>query len=183
MTFDILSAVRQAQCGDRDAFGAVIEHFEPTVFAIVLRRLGNRSEAREVTQDVFLRAIRKIDQLQEPAAFPGWIKQIAVRTAINRAVRRPPESPSAPENFGALSASDDLGPQSCAIDAERATALRDGLTRLGSTDRDTLQAFYFDGQSLREMSERFDCPVGTIKRRLHTARARLKDELLELQPA
>ena len=183
MTFDILDAVRKAQAGDRDAFGTVIRHFEPTVFAIVLRRLRNRSEAREVTQDVFLRAVRKIDQLQEPAAFPGWIKQIAVRTAINRAVRRGPETPSAPENFGSLAEGDDLGPQSCAIDAERRAKLRDGLTRLGATDRSTLEAFYFDGQSLREMSERFDCPVGTIKRRLHTARARLKDELLDLQPA
>ena len=183
MTFDVLQAVQRAQAGDREAFGEVIAHFEPTVFAIVLRRLGNRSEAREVTQDVFLRAIRKIGQLQEPAAFPGWIKQIAVRTAINRAVRRPPEMPSAPENFGGLSEEAERGPQSAAIDAERAVALRAGLTRLGQTDRDTLQAFYFDGQSLREMSERFDCPVGTIKRRLHTARARLKEELLDLQPA
>ena len=183
MTFDILSAVRLAKAGDTEAFGRVIAHFEPTVFAIVMRRLGNRSEAAEVTQDVFLRAIRKIEQLQEPAAFPGWIKQIAVRTAINRAVRRPPETASAPENFGSLADEPAAGPQSVAIDSERAEALRDGMTRLGQTDRDTLQAFYFDGQSLREMSERFDCPVGTIKRRLHTARARLKDELLDLQPA
>ena len=183
MTFDMLTAVRDAQRGDQDALGRVIAHFEPTVFAIVMRRLGNRSEAREVTQDVFVRAIRKLGQLQEPAAFPGWIKSIAVRTAINRAVRRPPEMPSAPENFGALAEGSEAGPQSTAIRSEQADALRSGLTRLGQTDRETLTAFYFEGQSLREMSEKFDCPVGTIKRRLHTARARLKDELLDLQPA
>ena len=183
MTFDILTAVRSAQAGDREAMGRVIAHFEPTVFAIVLRRLGNRSEAREVTQDVFLRAVRKIDQLQEPAAFPGWIKQIAVRTAINRAVRRPPETPSAPENFGALAEGADREPSAVAMQTEDAASVRDGITRLGETDRATLQAFYFDGRSLREMSEQFDCPVGTIKRRLHTARARLKNELLDLQPA
>ena len=183
MTPDILSAVRQAQAGDRDAMGCVISHFEPTVFAIVMRRLGNRSEAREVTQDVFLRAVRKIGQLQEAAAFPGWIKQIAVRTAINRAVRRGPELPSDPENFGALADGPEIGPQTTAIRIEEAHELRQGLTRLGETDRATLQAFYFDGRSLREMSEQFECPIGTIKRRLHTARARLKDELGCLQPA
>ena len=182
MTLDILTAVRDAQAGDREAFGRVIAHFEDTVFAIVMRRLGNRSEALEVTQEVFLRAVQKIGQLDEPAAFPGWIKTIATRTAINRAVRKPPEIASDPENFGGVTA-DGTDPQTHFADAEQAAAVRDGIDRLGETDRETLQAFYFGGSSLREMSEQFDCPVGTIKRRLHTARARLKDELLDLQPA
>jgi RNA polymerase sigma-70 factor (ECF subfamily) len=56
------------------------------------------------------------------------------------------------------------------------------MTRLRELDRRTLLAFYFEGQSLIEMSDRFQSPVGTIKRRLHTARNRLKDELAQLQP-
>ncbi|MEI8021607.1 MAG: sigma factor-like helix-turn-helix DNA-binding protein, partial [Schlesneria sp.] len=57
-----------------------------------------------------------------------------------------------------------------------------GLKRLRSLDRQTLVAFYFEGQSLIEMSDRFRSPVGTIKRRLHTARIRLREELAHLQP-
>ncbi|HYW80125.1 MAG TPA: sigma factor-like helix-turn-helix DNA-binding protein, partial [Thermoguttaceae bacterium] len=52
--------------------------------------------------------------------------------------------------------------------------------RLRAMDRDTLVAFYFHGRSLIEMSEKFDSPVGTIKRRLHTARKRLAEELESL---
>lgn len=183
MTATILSDVIAAQKGDRAAFGQVVEQFEPTVFAIVLKRLGNRSEALEVTQDVFIRALRKIDQLSEPAAFPGWIKQIAIRTAINRAVRRAPETATAPENFGALAATNERSPFDGLVDAEQAEAVRDSLSKLKDIDRSTLLAFYFDGQSVAEMADAFAVPVGTIKRRLHTARARLKEHLVDLVPA
>ena len=47
----------------------------------------------------------------------------------------------------------------------------------------SLIAFYFEGRSLQEMSDSFDSPVGTIKRRLHTARHRLREELSVLNPA
>ena len=56
---------------------------------------------------------------------------------------------------------------------ERARHVQSGLRQLGRMDRETLEAFYVDGQSLVEMSDRFDAPVGTIKRRLHVARKRL----------
>ena len=183
MTAPILTDVIAARGGDRAAFGRLIEQFQPTVLAIVMRRLGNRSEAIEVTQDVFIRAMRKIDQLSEPAAFPGWLKQIAVRTAINRAVRRPPETATAPENFGGLTDGHEVSPFEGLVDTERAQAVREGLAELKDVDRRTLVAFYFDGQSVAEMAEAFAVPAGTIKRRLHTARARLKDRLGALQPA
>ncbi len=53
---------------------------------------------------------------------------------------------------------------------------------MGRLDRETLQAFYFEGRSLQEMSDDFRSPIGTIKRRLHTARNRLRDQLAKLEP-
>ena len=55
--------------------------------------------------------------------------------------------------------------------------LRKGLQRLKTLDRETLEAFYLRGQSLKQMSRDFETPVGTIKRRLHVARHRLKKQL------
>lgn len=177
----ILHLVIRAQRGDREAFGELAREFETAVFAIVLRRLRNRSEALEVTQDVFMRALRKLPQLREPERFAGWLKRIAVRMSINRAVRRPRETCQAPESFTAISLRP--SPMDRALLTERADQVRSGLKQLRPLDRDTLLAFYFEGQSLKEMSDRFESPVGTIKRRLHTARHRLKAALGELQPA
>ena len=55
--------------------------------------------------------------------------------------------------------------------------------KMRELDRRTLMAFYFEGQSLKQMSDQFDSPIGTIKRRLHTARNRLKEMLTEMQSA
>jgi RNA polymerase sigma-70 factor (ECF subfamily) len=65
--------------------------------------------------------------------------------------------------------------------SERVAQVRAGLDRLGEIDRSTLVAFYLEGRSLQEMSSDFSTPVGTIKRRLHTARARLREQLAEPQ--
>lgn len=177
---EVLELVRDAQTGDRESFGRLAMRFEATVFAIVLRRLRNRSEAREVTQDVFLQVMRKLDQLREPERFVGWLKQIAVRMAINRAVRRPPEVSPGMETVVALKL-DRANPLESLMQQEDAGRVRGGLSRLRDLDRQTLVAFYFEGRSLKEMSDQFDSPVGTIKRRLHTARNRLRDELVGSQ--
>ena len=67
-----------------------------------------------------------------------------------------------------------------AIEGERSQHVKEGLKNLGSMDRETLEAFYCNGRSLIEMSEEFDAPVGTIKRRLHVARKRLAKQVEEL---
>ncbi len=178
----LINLVQRAQQGDRDAFGQLITEFEPTVFAMTLRRLRNRSEAREVTQEVFLRAMRKIGQLREPERFVGWLKRIAIRLSINRAVRKPRETMTSPDTFAAVTSSPDV-PLENVLAGERAGQVRGGIDRLRPLDRDTLIAFYFHGQSLKEMSDQTGSPIGTIKRRLHTARNRLREELADLQPA
>ncbi|MEQ9411395.1 MAG: sigma-70 family RNA polymerase sigma factor [Fuerstiella sp.] len=183
MSTDTLNdMVVRAQAGDAEAFGQLFEQFQSRVFGVVMQRLRNTAEADEVTQEVFLRAFRKLSQLKEPAAFAGWLCQIATRLSINRAVRRPPETACEPASFAALQEASD-SPTASLMQVEEASQLRDGLDRLGDLDRRTLMAFYFDGQSLKEMSVSFESPIGTIKRRLHTARHRLHDVLASMQPA
>lgn len=174
--------VDAARYGDREAFDRLIERFEPTVFAIALRRLRNRADAQELCQEVFLQALRKLDQLNDPRCFAGWLRQIAVRMAINRAVRRAPLLTADSSILEANGVEPDT-PLRCAIARETQTQVHLGLDRLRAMDRETLLAFYFHGHSLVEMSDEFQSPVGTIKRRLHVARKRLAKELEALAPA
>ena len=174
--------VRAAQTGDRDAFGALFERFQPTVMAIAMRRLRDHADAQELCQDVFVQAMLKIEQLRVPEAFIGWLRQITVRMAINRAVRRGPAISVEPEMLEATMESYDL-PSDQLLEIERKEQLTEGLDRLGDMDRDTLVAFYVDGHSLLQMADDFDAPLGTIKRRLHVARKRLAEQLPELATA
>ncbi len=183
LTTDSLTPiVLRAQSGDRDAFGDLVVLFESRIFGIVMQRLRNTAEADEVVQEVFLRAFRKLRQLQEAERFGGWLCQIAVRLSINRAVRRPNETCVEPESFDSTQHTEDT-PFAAMIRQENIEQVRDGLNQLGQMDRETLWAFYFEGSSLKEMSEQFESPIGTIKRRLHTARGRLRDVIGAMQPA
>lgn len=179
--FEVAALVRSAQDGDRDAFGRLVEQFEPTVRAIALRRLGNVGEALELTQEVFLHVMRRLGQLREPERFAGWLRQVAVRMAINHVTRRP--SPFTVETAvleGAFEQTDE--PIDALITRERAERLWEALGRLKTLDRDTLVAFYIRDLSLIEMADELDVPLGTIKRRLHTARKRLRAELESSSP-
>jgi RNA polymerase sigma-70 factor (ECF subfamily) len=180
--FPVAALVRSAQAGDRDAFGALATHFQSAVYGTAMRRLGNHAEAQELCQEVFVQALCKLDQLEDPRCFPGWLRSIAARMAINRAVRR---GPVLSAEAGAVEAQcvQQETPLGKALSRERDDQVRGGLRRLKAADRDTLVAFYFDGRSLAEMAHRFRAPVGTIKRRLHVARKRLAKELEALAPA
>lgn len=177
---ELIELVRRARAGDRSAFDALVQRTEAMVFAVVLRRLRNRSEALEVTQDVFIQVLRKLPQLREDERFEAWVRKIAVRLAINRAVRRPREVNGDAPALGTVRATGG-NPLERIVQTENAASVRECLSRLRDLDRRTLLAFYFEGQSLQEMSAAFDSPVGTIKRRLHTARNRLRDKLTDLQ--
>jgi RNA polymerase sigma-70 factor (ECF subfamily) len=177
---ELVALVSAAQAGDRDAFGELFTRYHSQVLAIAMRRLRDHGEAQELAQEVFVKAMIKLDQLRTPVCFPAWLRSIARRMAINRVVRRSPVTATEPEIMDSHCV-ELKTPLGHVLDRERERQVHGGLDRLRALDRETLRAFYLQGQSLREMSDEFDAPLGTIKRRLHTARKRLSDELAGVQ--
>lgn len=169
-------AICAAQRGDRQAFGRLVERYQRAVYLTVYRRLRNHAEAQELCQDVFIQAMRKIDQLQDARCFGSWLRSIAGRMAINRAMRRKQAVAVDVETLEARSGAAEP-PLARMLVRERNEQVHQGLRRLCAIDRQTLTAFYLNGSSLIEMSRQFASPVGTIKRRLHVARKRLAKEL------
>jgi RNA polymerase sigma-70 factor (ECF subfamily) len=173
---EITELVERARAGDRRAYGDLVERFQPTVYAVALARLRNTAEAQELAQEVFLHGMKKLAQLRDAACFAGWLRQITVRMAINRLTRRGPLHQAEPEALDRAEAGGD-GPLSALVKAEQAAELYRGLDLLKPVDRATLVAFYLRGRSLKQMSREFETPVGTIKRRLHVARNRLRKQM------
>lgn len=178
----VADLVRAAQTGDRKAAGELFERYQNMVLSVAYRRLGDYTDAQELLQEVFVQALQKIEQLRTPECFGSWLRQITVRMAINRMVRGDRAVSTEPVMLEATVTSHET-PDDRAITVERAKFVRDGLDRLRQMDRETLVAFYVNGQSLLEMSKDFDAPVGTIKRRLHVARQRLAKEIEHLVSA
>jgi len=172
--------VLDAQQGMTEAFDELVVRFQQMVYVVCWQRLRNEAEAQEVAQEVLIKAFEKLYQLKEPAAFAGWLRSIAVRQSINRCTRRAPTIAVEPQSLEGID-NREASPLDAMLADERANQLHAGLDRLASLDRSTLQAFYLRGQSLRQMSDEFSAPVGTIKRRLHVARKRLAQQLDYLQ--
>jgi RNA polymerase sigma-70 factor (ECF subfamily) len=166
------NTVRRAQAGDREAYGQLVERFKPVVYALAMMRLGNPTEAEDVAQEVFVHSMTKLGQLRDARCFAGWLRQIAVRFALGRLLRRgrATESRSSFEDI----TDRDIGPLEQLIRAEDEGRLHATLGELKPIDRTMLEAFYLRGRSLRQMSREFAAPIGTIKRRLHMARRRLR---------
>ena len=173
---EILHLVERAQAGDREAYGELVTRFQPAVYAVALARLRNPAEAQELTQDVFIHGMTKLGQLRDARCFAGWLRQITVRMAINRLTRSTPLQGADSEVLQNATAQGET-PLEDLVRAERRAELYRSLERLKEVDRDTLVAFYIRGRSLQQMSRDFETPVGTIKRRLHVARKRLRQQL------
>jgi RNA polymerase sigma-70 factor, ECF subfamily len=180
ITETLTELVTRARDGDRAAMGELFSRFQRRVQTIAYQRLGDWDEALELSQDVFIQAFRRLPQLQEPEAFGGWIRMITHRLAINRLTRRRKPIAIEQETLDVACGQED-DPLGNLLADERIQHVRDGLDRLGTLDRKTLEAFYLQGQSLIEMSDVFEAPIGTIKRRLHVARKRLAKEVEVLQ--
>ncbi len=176
----VAELVVQAQSGDRSAMDQLYCRFQQHVLSIAYKRLGNWDEAQELSQDVFIQAFRRLNQLQAPEAFAGWLRQIVHRMAINRLTRRQMPT-SVDHEILEATITCDSDPLAAVLTSEQKIQVHQGLGRLGELDRRTLVAFYLDGQSLNQMSDAFEAPIGTIKRRLHVARKRLAKECEMLQ--
>src|SRR5262249_53558853 len=123
---EIITLVERARAGDRAAYGELVVRFHPAVYAVALARLRNPTEAQELTQEVSIHGMTKLDQLRDAACFAGWLRQITVRMAINRITRRAPLQGTEPEVLANAPAATDTPLENLVRDEERAEVW-DGL--------------------------------------------------------
>jgi RNA polymerase sigma-70 factor (ECF subfamily) len=178
---EVTVLVERAQAGDREAYGELVARFQNSVYAMALSRVRDPLEAQELAQDVFVHAMRKLPQLRDARCFAGWLRRITARMAINRLTRRGPLFGADPELLDAVEARTRTAEENYEV-GEAVAQLKEGLAELKPLDRQTLEAFYLRGRSLKQIAREFAVPTGTVKRRLHVARQRLKEVLEEIDP-
>lgn len=179
---EITILVERAKVGDREAYGELVTRFQGSVYAMALGRVRDPLEAQELAQDVFVHAMKKLPQLRDARCFAGWLRRITARMAINRLTRKGPLFGADPEVLEGV-VGYERSPEEQLEAGEAVGQLRAALAKLKPLDRKTLEAFYLRGLSLLEMAEKFDVPTGTVKRRLHVARLRLRAVLEDIDPS
>lgn len=171
---DELLAIR-CQLGEPAAFDALVDRWHAPLCAYTARLIGADDATADVVQDVWLRVLRGLPALRDPARFAPWLFGIARRTVMDRLRRRYAEPAPVPlddaEIGGAEDASDDD------VDEELA-AMHGELARLPLAERDALVLFYLHELTLEQIADVLAVPVGTVKSRLFRARRRMRAHLV-----
>lgn len=166
----ITDLVIAAQAGDFSAYGKLVRATQAMSLAVAASVLRDPAGAEDAVQDAYLRAYRSLRDLEDPAAFPGWLRRTVVTSALN--VRRThrvtllnlDDSPNVP----VLDAAEWRW-----SDAQR-HRLAGALLRLSADERRICDRRYHGGWSLARLAQADDIPEPTMRKRLQRIRDRLR---------
>ncbi len=170
--------IPKARRGDVEAYNLLISRWEKRVYNYLLRITGNREDALDLSQDVFLKAYQNLRKLEDPARFAAWLFRIAHNEAYSLFRKRKPEAASAADPATADRAIADRA--GSAFPIELGIAVRGALDRLGPEQREAIVLKIYQGFKFEEMAEILSCPVSTVKSRVYAALEILKRDLAPL---
>jgi RNA polymerase sigma-70 factor (ECF subfamily) len=186
--------VQRARAGDDDAFRELVERHERRVFGLVLRVLHcDRDLARDVCQEVFIRAHRGLGSFEPVARFSTWLHTIALNFCISeyrkgKALKRNRRTLSL---HAPIAGTDDLtiepaarGPQPAdrVHHKEIAAAVREAVHALPPEFRHAVLLRDLQGMSYEEIGAVLGVPPGTVRSRIHRGRLILQEKLEEFRP-
>jgi len=172
---DEAQLVSRARGGDLAAAGELVRLHERAVYVVALARLRNEADAREVTQDALVKALRRLDKLRDAGKFGAWTVRIAIRMAVDKKRRA--------KQMAGLTGEDvdpGPGPMERLLDRERRQRLLAELGRLPEDVRRIFLLHYVEGARYARIAELLEIPEGTIAWKLHRARRSLRTSLRDL---
>jgi len=180
-------ALRRVVDRDSGGLGTLYDRHGRAVFSLALRILGDESDAEEVTQDVFAQAWGRAGQYDESrGTVAAWLLVIARTRAIDRFRARRVRPEGRVQDDGGLTLQQlpatDPDVASEMMAAERGQRVRRALEALPFLQRVAIELAYFEGLSQREIAERLEQPLGTVKTRMRLGLLKLRDALVEAQP-
>ncbi len=182
--------IQRCAAGDDSAFAELVAEHQRMVVQLAMNLLGDRDEALDLSQDVFIRVFRTIGQFRGQSALRTWIYRIAVNQARNRhrfwRRRRRSDQVSLDahvEAHGDFQCGAESGPDRILAQKELAARLKDALDALPFDQRTVVVLREVDGLSYDEIAFSLGVAVGTVKSRLTRARQTLRAGLQEARTA
>jgi len=175
-------AVARVLSGDREAFRVLVDRYGQRIVAFCGSRLRSDDEARDIAQEVFVRAYRSLAAFRQGESFPAWLFAIAANQLRSRfrAFASDRHKVEAAGSEAASAAPTD--PADEAADAIRAQALRKAVAALPRDHRLPVELYYFGGLSVAETAQSLGLGEEAVKTRLFRARKALRIALEGKQP-
>ncbi|MGI6365306.1 MAG: RNA polymerase sigma factor [Bacillota bacterium] len=163
---DVRKQVALAKAGDKTALLDLIMAREQEFYGLSFVYMRNEQDAADALQDMIVILFSRIHTLKKDSSFYAWAKQILVRCCLTKLREKKRWQPIPPGHEEAKE-----------YHAEVGLDLLEAVHQLPEAQRDVVLLFYYNDRTFEEISEILQCPVGTVKSRLHQALKKLKGRL------
>ena len=182
MTWTDEELVARSRSGDAESFNQLISRWERPIYALAYRVIGREEDARDVTQETFLRAFRGLAAFKGQAKFSSWLYRIALNLCRDW-IRRKKRSPIAtlPEDVELEDLVSDAAPTETVEDLvsrrELSELVEAAMARLPEEQRTAIILKEYHGMTFQEIADLQGCPLSTVKTRLYQGLSVLRREL------
>jgi RNA polymerase sigma-70 factor, ECF subfamily len=176
--------VARSKSGDTESFNQLVKRWERPIFALAYRTLGREEDARDVTQETFLRAFRALGGFKGDAKFSSWLYRIALNLCRDwmRKERRAPVV-AVPEGVEVDELAADQGPtetvEDLAARAELGREVAKAMEFLPAEQRQAIILKEYHGLTFQEIADLMRCPLSTVKTRVYQGLSTLRKQLAE----
>ena len=176
--------VARSKSGDTESFNQLVKRWERPIFALAYRTLGREEDARDVTQETFLRAFRALGGFKGDAKFSSWLYRIALNLCRDwmRKERRAPVV-AVPEGVEVDELAADQGPtetvEDLAARAELGREVAKAMEFLPAEQRQAIILKEYHGLTFQEIADLQGCPLSTVKTRVYQGLSTLRKQLAE----
>lgn len=167
--------------GNTNAFAFLVDQYKDLIFSLALKMVKNREEAEEVAQDTFIKVYRSLNQFKGDSKFSTWVYKVAYNTCLDRLKKHKKEQHVVPiDEFNTHQIQSIDNAFDALEEEERKQAIQDCIKLLPSEDAFLLTLFYFEDQSIEEISKVVGLKVNNVKVKLFRSRKKLTTILKEL---
>ncbi len=163
--------------GNPGAFEPIVRKYQDRIFSFVIRIVKSEEDAKDVTQEVFLKAYRKLDTFNGEAKFSSWLFQIAYNTAISQQ-RMQQKNYRIERDMGKINREERAAnPMKIMLRDERKRAVNQAIDSLPENDAAIVSLFYKEDLSIQEIAGIMQMSESNIKVKLHRIRKKLAEQL------
>jgi RNA polymerase sigma-70 factor, ECF subfamily len=170
-TQELREIVSAARSGSEEAYRSLVSRFGSPLMAYFFRNTGNRTEAEDLVQELFLRLVKGLKKYREKERFEVWLFQMARHLVIDHWRKR--KMPLAGEECE-VEADPGQDPQARATARESSDELQQALAQLSRDQREVILMRYFSGLSFEEIAKTGGTPLGTALARAHRGLDKLR---------
>lgn len=165
--------------GEQQAYAELVKRYQNFVFTITLRYAGNREDAEEIAQDIFVKAYRSLADFRGASKFSTWLYTIVTTSCITFLRKKKLETQSLDdERVFAQADNQSSGFNANQVEQKsKVTMVNEAIKLLSPDDGKIITLFYQGEQSLEEIGKIIGMEPNTVKVKLHRARQRLKEKM------